>query len=290
MMFNGRRQNEVQAIEIGIQEKSKKKGFLLIVCVLVVTSVILVSNLMNQEKTVNFDDYKTVVGDTAENSLGKVTLNEVMVDDNQLLLNATFEPVNDIHFDHQIFFFPQVHVNGLDYTVRNRGQTIVKHKSKYTLYSSIQVSELPKEDILTLDISYNKWNLEKKIDQPWNFHVKASQKQLQEDKIIFSINTTLSLNNSNEITIKKVVSTPISTTVYYDAAENTSEIAFKITSASGKSWRWHSGFTVEDVKNFVAVNRFDALYLMDDTYYLIPIAVADDKALGPPIQINKREK
>lgn len=288
-MCNGKCQNEIKAIEIGIQKKFQKKWFLLIACVLVVTSVIILSNFMGREKPVNFEDYKTVVGDTAENNFGKLTLNEVMVDDNQLLFNATFEPVDDIDFNHQIFFFPQVHVNGLDRTVRNRGQTIEKHKSTYTLYSSIQVSELPKEDTLTLDISYNKWNLEEKIDQPWDFHVEASQKRLQEDKKNFPINKTLSLNNRDEITIKKVVSTPISTTVYYDGAENTSEIAFKITSESGKSWRWHSGFTVEDEKKFVAVNRFDALYLTEDTYYLIPIAVADDKALGPPIQIKTSE-
>lgn len=56
-------------------------------------------------KDLNFETYKTVVGKTTENSLGSLTLNEVIVDDNQILLNATFKPENDTLFDYQIFFF-----------------------------------------------------------------------------------------------------------------------------------------------------------------------------------------
>lgn len=287
-MLDGRRQNENQPIEIGPRKYIQKRWLLLVACVLVVTSVWIVNrSFWGQEKVIDFNDYKTIIGHTTESNLGKLTLNEVIVDDNQLLLNATFEPINADLFNEQIFLFPQVFVNGLDYTVRNRGQSIKKRESTYTVYSSIQVSELPKDDILTLDIRYNEWNVEKTIVQPWNFLVKASQKDLQEDKKIFNINKTFPLKNGDEVTVKKVISTPISTTVYYTAAKNPSEVAFKITSASGKSWRWHSGFTVEDAKNPKAVNRFDALYLTQDTYYLIPIAVSDDKALAPPIQIGK---
>ena len=287
-MFNDRQQNDIQAIEIGPRKHFRKKWLLLIACVLLVSSVLMINrSFFGGEKAVDFNDYKTVIGDTTENRLGKFTLNEVMVDHNQLLLNATFEPSEGVDFDEQIFFFPQVTVNGLNYTVRNRGQSIKKQESNYTVYSSIQVSELPKEDVLKLDISYNKWNSEKVIEEPWNFRVKASQKRLQEDKKSFTINKTFPLKNGNEVTIKKVVSTPISTTVYYDAAENVAELAFKITSASGKSWRWQSGFTIDEAKKSVAVNRFDALYLTQDTYYLIPIAVADDKALGSPIRISE---
>lgn len=290
-MLEGLQQNENQPIDIGARKHFRKKRLLLIACVLLVISVLIFNrSFWGQEKVVDFNDYKTVVNDTTENNLGKMTLNEVMVDDNQLLLNATYEPQKGVAFDEQIFFFPQVQVNGRDYTVRNRGQSVKKQESNYTVYSSIQVSELPKEEILTLTISYNQWNLATPIEQPWNFKVNASQKKLQKDKKVFTINQTFPLKNGHEVTIKKVVSTPISTTVYYDAAEKSSELAFKITSASGKSWRWHSGFTIDDTKKPVAVNRFDALYLTQDTFYLIPISVADDQALGSAIRIRETEE
>lgn len=287
-MYGDTRQIEDKPIGI----RARRKWLIVAICVLAAGSVIIanlsfVAGLFGEETVINFDDYKTVIGKTTENSFGKLTLNEVMVDDNQLLFNATFEPEDSMNFDYQIFFFPQVHVNGEDFTVRNRGQTIEQHESKYTIYSSIQVSELPQDEKLILDISYSKWNLEKPIDQPWDFQVEASQKQVLKDKKIFSINETIPLINGNEVTVTKVVSTPISTTIYYYLAKSPSEtVDFKIESASGKSWRWDSGFMLEDKKNTISVNRFDALYLTDDIYYLIPIA-ADDKDLGPSIQIGK---
>lgn len=277
---------QIEDQPIGIQ--ARKKWLIVAICVLAVGSVIIanlsfVAGLFDEDTDINFDDYKTVIGKTTENSFGKLTLNEVMVDDNQLLLNATFDPEESMDFDHQIFFFPQLHINGKDLTVRNRGQSVEQHESKYTIYSSIQVSELPQNEKLTLDISYNKWNLEKPIDQPWDFQVEVSQKQILADKKIFSINEAIPLTNGNEVTVTKVVSTPISTTIYYYLAKSPSEtVDFKIKSASGESWRWDSGYMLDDE----VVNRFDALYLTDDIYYLIPIAT-DDKALGPSIQIGK---
>lgn len=291
MMFGDKRQIADKAVEIGVPKKFLKRYFIFAVCVLAVGGIIIanrsfIADFIGKE-TINFDDYKTVVGKSADNSFGKLTLNEVMVDDNQLLFNATFEPVDDMNFDRQIFFFPQVLVNGQDYTVRNRGQSIKKHESKYILYSSIQVSELPKENILTLEISYNKWNLETPINQPWDFRVEASQKKLLRDKKIFTLNETFPLKNGDKVTVENVISTPISTTVYYHLGNSSPEtIAFKIKSASGKSWRWHSGFTIDDKKKAISVNRFDALYLSKGPYYLIPIA-ADGKELGPPIQIGE---
>ncbi|MFJ7735322.1 DUF4179 domain-containing protein [Lysinibacillus sp. NPDC097287] len=291
-MFGDTRQIEDKPIEIGVRKKLQKRWFVVAMCILIVGGVLItkipfVEGIIGEKTAVNFDDYKTEVGHTTENNFGKLTLNEVVVDDNQLLLNATFVPEDGTSFDHQIFFFPQVLVNGQDYTVRNRGQSIEQLKSKYTIYSSIQVSELPQENTLTLDISYNKWNLEQPIDQPWDFHVDASQKKVLADKKIISVNETVTLTNGNEVKVTKVVSTPISTTIYYHLAEKLSEtVSFKIKTASGKTWRWNSGFTLDEEVDALSVNRFDALYLTEDKYYLIPIG-ADDRELGPSIQIGK---
>lgn len=80
-----------------------KIWFVVVLFLILVIGVIVFYYLFN--KDLNFETYKTVVGKTTENSLGSLTLNEVIVDDNQILLNATFKPENDTHFDYQIFFF-----------------------------------------------------------------------------------------------------------------------------------------------------------------------------------------
>lgn len=291
-MSSDTRQIENKPIEIGGRKKVKKRWFFLAMCILIVSGGLITKTpfaegFFGKKETINFDDYKTEVGHTTENNFGKLTLNEVIVDDNQLLFNATFVPKDGVDFDHQIFFFPQVLVNGQDYTVRNRGQSIEQRGNIYTIYSSVQVSELPQDNTLTLDISYNKWNLEQPIDQPWDFHMDASQKKVQADKKIISVNETIALKNGSEVRVTEVVSTPISTTIYYELGKSASEtVSFKIKSASGKAWRWNSGFTLDDDTDALLANRFDALYLTEDKYYLVPIG-ADDRTLGPSIQIGK---
>lgn len=208
MMSGDTRQIENKPIEIGVRKKVQKRWFFVVVCILIVGGVLItkipfVGGIIGEKATINYDDYKTDVGHTTENNFGKLTLNEVVVDDNQLLLNATFVPEDGTSFDHQIFFFPQVLVNGQNYTVRLRGQSIEQRENKYTIYSSVQVSELPQDNTLTLDISYNKWNLEQPIDQPWEFHVDASQKKVQADKKSISVNKTIVLTNGNKVKVTK---------------------------------------------------------------------------------------
>ncbi|MGE7129526.1 DUF4179 domain-containing protein [Lysinibacillus xylanilyticus] len=234
----------------------------------------------------NFEDYKTVVDITTENGLGRLTLNEIIIDDNQILLNATFKPVKDLNFDHQIFFFPQVFVNGKEFTVRNGGQTIQQSDKSYTIYSSVKLSELPEDKILNLDIRYNDWNGEKKIDEPWEFQVEASQERLQEDKKVFPVEKKVKLLDGQEITIEKVVSTPISTTIYF-LSENSllnKALHFKIQSATGESWPFNVAYPLNEEYTKWGV-RIDALYLTGKSYELIPIA-ANGSELGSAIKIG----
>ncbi|QDP99370.1 DUF4179 domain-containing protein [Lysinibacillus fusiformis] len=267
-----------------------KKWFLIALSILVVSSVIIVNlsfvaSFFNTSHEPDFSTYKTTVGQTIENNFGRFTLNEVMVDNNQILLNASFEPVEDLDFDYQIFFFPQVLVNGQDYTVRNGGQTIKQTESNYTIYNSVKMRDLPQNETLKLDIRYNDWNWEKPIDQPWGFKIDASQKQLLKDRIIIPVNKTMSLSDGQVIKVEKVVSTPISTTIYFQSTQSLYEsISFKILNDSGKTWRYDSSYTLNEEHTMWGM-RFDALYVKEKKYQLIPVD-AQDKELGPAIQIS----
>ena len=77
-------------------------------CIAFIGSYLCYCLLFLFKKDLNFEAYKTVIDKTAENSLGRLTLNEIIIDDNQILLNATFKPVKGLNFDYRIFFFPQV--------------------------------------------------------------------------------------------------------------------------------------------------------------------------------------
>lgn len=268
----------------------RKRWVIIVVSVLVGASVLLasalfVSSFFNKHDESDFSAYKTLVGTTTKNDFGQLTLNEVMIDDNQLLLNATFEPAKGMNFNYQIFFFPQILVNGQDYMVRNGGQTIAQSASTYTIYSSVKMRDLPKDEILQLKILYNDWNWEQPIDNPWAFEIEASQKQLQEDRKIIDVNKTIQLNDGQEINVDKVVSTPISTTVYFESKETLNEsIDFKILTESGKTWRHDSSYTINEAHTKWGI-RFDARYLTDKTYKLIPVTTGDIE-LGSAIKIR----
>lgn len=264
----------------------RKIWFIVVLLLLVATCVIVYYFLFKKE--LNFEAYKTVVDKTTENALGRLTLNEIIIDDNQILLNATFKPVKDLNFDNQIFFFPQVFVNGKELTVRNGGQTIQQSDKKYTIYSSVKLSELPEDKILNVDIRYNDWNEETKIDDPWEFQVEASQEQLQEDRNTFSVEKKVKLLDGQKITIEKVVSTPMSTTVYFHSEKSllNEAIHFKIQSASGETWHINSAYPLNEDYTKWGV-RLDALYLTGNSYELIPVA-KNGSELGSAIKIEDK--
>ena len=266
------------------ENRGRKIWFIIMLLLLVATCVIVYYFLFKKE--LNFEAYKTVIDKTTENSLGRLTLNEVIIDDNQILLNATFKPVKGLNFDYQIFFFPQVLVNGKEFTVRNGGQTIQQSDKTYTIYSSVKLSELPDDKIINLDIRYNDWNSEKKIDVPWEFQVEASQEHLQEDRKVFPVEKKVKLLDGQEITIEEVVSTPISTTIYFHSKKSllNEALHFKIQSATGESWPFNEAYPLNEEYTKWGV-RLDALYLTGKSYELIPIA-ANGSELGSAIKIG----
>ena len=268
------------------ENRGRKAWFIVVLLLLVVTCVFVFYFLFNKE--LNFEAYKTVVGKTTENKLGRLTLNEIIIDDNQILLNATFKPVKDVNFNDQIYLFPQVFVNGKEFTVRNGGQSIAQSDKTFTIYSSVKLSELPKAKVLNLDIRYNDWNGEKKIDEPWEFQVEASQKQLQEDRKTFTVAKKVKLLDGQEITIEKVISTPISTTIYFHSENSLLKeaIHFKIQSASGESWDFNTTYPLNEDYTKWGV-RLDTVYLTGKGYELIPVAV-DGSELGSAVKIREK--
>lgn len=279
--------NDMLLVESQSKEnRGRKICFIVVLLLLVATCVIVYYFLFKND--LNFEAYKTVVGKTTENSLGRLTLNEIIIDDNQILLNATFKPVKDLNFDSQLFFFPQVFVNGKEFTVRNGGQSIQQSDKTYTIYSSVKLSELPEDKILNLDIRYNDWNGEKKIDEPWEFQVNASQEQLQEDRKVFPVEKEVKMLDGQEITIEKVVSTPISTTIYFHSENSliNKALHFKIQSATGESWPFNLAYPLNEDYTRWGV-RLDALYLTEKSYELIPIA-ANGSELGSAVEIRNK--
>lgn len=251
-----------------------------------------IEKYINQNEDLNYSSYKTAIGEPAENSLGKLTLNEVMLDDQKILLSSTFEPADGVKFDYQTFIKPTVKVNGEEYTVTTGGQSIELNDSMFTVYNDIVLSEVITTEEVNIEISYDTWryhsNDEKIIEQPWTFDVRVSQAKLLANKKVFEMNETITLNNGEIVTIEKVVTTPMSTTVYYDLSQSKSEsIYFDILSEDGVPSAYEypmTAFKSNDLED-VSVIRFDGLTLGNSKHFLVA-RNSNHELLSSPIPLN----
>jgi len=248
----------------------------------------IVEKYMYPNANINFSSYKTAIGETAENARGKLTLNEVMLDDQQLVLSATFEPADGVRFDYQTFLAPKVKINGQDFSVTTGGESIELNDDMFTIYNDIDLSKTIETEDVHIEISYDTWQHKLQdfevIEQPWTFDVQVSQANLLADKKVFELNKLITLNNGEKVTIDKVVSTPISTTVYYDLSQSKSEkIYFLIQSEEGKTEQFSEASTSNDNVGDVSYVRFNGFTFEDTKYYL----VAYDDFLPEGNQLNE---
>jgi hypothetical protein len=249
-----------------------------------------IEKYLNQIDTPDFSSYKTTIGVTEENSLGKLTLNEVMMDHQKILLSATFEPAEGVKFDYQTYIGPTIKVNGTDYEVSTGGQSIELNESMFTIYNDIDLSEEISTDEVNIEISYDTWrsHLDEHqiIKRPWTFDVKVSQANLLAEKKVYEIDDTVTLNSGEIVTIDKVVTTPISTTIYYDLSQSSSEnIYFNIQTEDGKQKETHMSGFASNRPGDVSIIRFNGFTIKDTKLFLIA-RNSEQELLSSPIPIN----
>ena len=242
------------------------------------------------DENLDFSSYKTAIGETAENDLGKLTLNEVMLDDQQVVLSATFEPADGVKFDYQTHFRPIVKVNGQDYTVTTGSQSIELNDAMFTIYNDIDLSKAIETENVNIEISYETWRHSSQdpeiIEQPWTFDVQVSQGNLLAEKEVFELNQLITLNNGEKVTIEKVVSTPMSTTIYYDLSQTQSGgIYFSIQTEDGVEQTPTTTYTSNELDE-ISYGRINGFVLEETKYYLIARDSAGNQLIESPVPIN----
>lgn len=215
-----------------------------------------IEKYLNENKQLDYSSYKTEIGSTAENGLGMMTLNEVVVDDQRIIVSSTFEPASNVDVDYQTAITPTVKVNGQDATEITGGQTIELNNKMFTIFNDIELGEEMTTEDVEIEIRYERWN-HTAIDQPWAFKVKVNQSQLLKERKVIKLNKELTRNNDETITLQKVVATPMSTTVYYDLTRSSSEnISVSIHSQDGAVAEHGTSFQSTDTGD-VSYTRFN---------------------------------
>ena len=248
----------------------------------------LIERFIDQEKPLDYSPYKTAIGETAQNKYGKLTLNEVLVEADRLLISSTFEPVKGVKFNYQTHLPATVLINGVNIQKTALSQSIKVNDDMYTIYGDVKFSELPKEGPLQIKLMYDTFSTHKRtaIEDPWVFDVNVSTNQIAKDTKTFKLDKTITLDNGEQVTLEKVMVSPVSTLVYYDLTKASESISFKLISANGEEIPFREGYNSDDEGETSSV-RFGPIDLKKETYSLVPISKDDlDKAIGPEVPIQ----
>lgn len=281
-----------------IQPKKQKKNWLAVSAAVVAICIISIVLTLDDRNNLNLagdsviediSSYKIKINATKENELGKLTLNEFQFDYQKIALKATFEPIDSEKSNYQEYIHPKVKVNGKVYFPSSEQSSLI-NDSKFRIYSEFELSEeIPSEKVnieIIYDLRKTDFDMIEDIEDPWTYNVQVSQKKLLEKTKVFEMNKTITLDNGENITIEKVVSTPLSTIVYFDLSQSkNADIAFEIQSNDGLQMTPnYSSKTTEEGK--LSFSRFSELPISNNKYFLIPKNSNNDEPLSEPIPIN----
>lgn len=240
----------------------------------------LIESFIQVDNPPNLSNYKTTVGETAENAYGRMTLNEVLVDTDRLLISATLEPAEGVNtdMDQVLSLAPSISVNGEEapHPFWNQGFG-EENNDTYTISGDVPLNTLPhfpKGELLQVKISYNfsGKDMRAQIDKPWVFDVKVSTKQMQKDTVTYELNKPLPLKHGGTVTINKVVSSPVSTTLYYDVSQaKIGSFLIRMVSKGGKIKELQ--FYESKLSGERTYHRYGPLNFKKETYWI----VAEDK-------------
>ncbi|RJE83949.1 DUF4179 domain-containing protein [Paenibacillus sp. 1011MAR3C5] len=251
-----------------------------------------IERFIHSENPPDYSAYKTIIGESAENAYGKLTLNEVLVDSDRLLISSTFEPAKGVDFNYQTQLRPSVLVNGEDLQLTRGSQSVRVVEGMYTVYGDINVGELPRDGRpLQLAITYDRIIgsgeheiTGKPIEEPWVFHVEVSTSELNAAITAIELNETIPLLHGEAVTIDSAILSPISTLIYFDAAEASDSLRLKLVSDSGQEILESEGY-ISDEPGERSYIRFRSIDVGQESYRIVPIGFDDRQELGQGVQI-----
>lgn len=238
----------------------------------------LIDDFIPRGETADYTPYKKAIGESAENAFGKWTVNEVMVDNGWLYISSTFEPAKGVKFNYQMHPRPKIRMNGEEIVSGGLQQSIKVNDVMYTIYNRIELPNLPAGKMAQFHLEFD--NLDSTflsegvpVDQPWVFDIEISTEQLVAASKTIYFNRDLLLGSGQSVHLEKLVSSPISTVLYFDVPEGNSSISFQIVSEKGKVVLPNEVST----SNEESYSRYPSIDLKSEKYYLVPY-----EGLGTP--------
>lgn len=240
---------------------------------------------------VDWSPYKSVIGETSTTAMGKLTLNEVIVNYDKIMISATFEKNEDTTFSYQYQLIPTVIVNGKALEIESRSaQSIEQNSTMYTIYNEVTLTEPIVESNFDLQLIYNemltphqKTNEGDVLEQPWTFDVTASQLAVQNETTEHDVQQKIVLENGEQFVIDRIVTTPISTTIYYSGYSSDRSPNIILFDASGKRYLWNTGYGNDDGSG--EIHYTGASFVESELFIQVLADFTDDEVLSEKVKI-----
>lgn len=185
----------------------------------------------------DFTDYTTIIGSTVTDKNISITLDEVIIDSNQIMINYTTDFSKLTKNDKSVFknkedyinnVTPNINVNGETF---RRGSTSIQETSKdvinYIAIYSFDNLDINKPLDINLEFEVNDLTpiegksgeyLRTPIEGDWNFNFNISENNINEtvQKMTLTENNTIETLNGDILRINEVTKSDISFRVAYD--------------------------------------------------------------------------
>lgn len=226
-----------------------------------------------QAEKVDWTPYKNVIGVTSTTNMGVLTLNEVIVDYDKLMISATFVKNEDTPFSYRHQFMPSVLIDGVAVPVEGTAaESIELNSTMFTVYNEITLNEPITAADFDLEIIYDRmltpreeFGEGEKIVEPFIFDVTASQIAVQKETKVNEVNQPIVLTNGEQFIIDRIITTPISTTIYYSGALDDNSPNITLYDEGGKSYHWHSSYAEDDGTGII---DFSGVSFVDNEMFL----------------------
>lgn len=221
-------------------------------------------------------NYKTIIGDSVEDNGVKVTLNEVILDEGQLLISSTFhkELEND-DLAYNWFSNIDIYIDGQKIELGGGGGPTEITESYINYFWAADIGQIDLQKEKAIRIVFNnleRSDSEKIVKGKWSFKFDASGENLMANSKKIPIHHSFTLENGQYIEVEDLILTPVSSKLVFKMNNIQEDVYFKIENEHGEEIQGTNG----KYSGYENYNRFAAI--KGSKVKIIPVLLKEDRS------------
>lgn len=210
-------------------------------------------------QTGTLTDYKTIIGDSVEDHGVKVTLNEVILDEGQLLISSTFHTkLENEDLAYNWFSDIDIYIDRQKLQLGGGGGPQEITASYINYFWAADIGHIDLQNEQSIRIVFNdltRSDSSTKINGKWAFKFNASGENLLANSKKIPLQRSFTLENGQTIELEEIILTPVSSKLNYKMNNLQDELYFKIENEYGVEIQGISA----QYSGFENYNRFAAI-------------------------------